>query len=361
LSGVARFYSNFGGSTGLRWTKPSERPGRLAAMRFSLCQHERLTYRLLNLAVACRWLKNTRNFIQYMGRAPRYVAPRAWSDKMQWRKVFDRNLLFRVCTDKADVRGYIEKSGVAVRCPRFLWVGDVPEQIPFGELTGAYVVKPSIGSGQVIVVRDPGAVDRTEIIATCRDWLAQRDYGRREVEWGYWGRRNRLIVEEYLPAMDGQDEIGNWKFFVFNGRVAYVQLESGRDSRDYLTFFDRDGVRLPVAKWVGRYAPERMDMPDDTATVPARFACLVREAEALAAEFDHMRVDLYDLQGETWFSELTPYDGSGYSYLYQQDDSAVRPPPEDMNLDIGKRWQLPDYSWQQLLGAWLWTNRTGVG
>jgi len=334
----------------------AKRPGRLATLRHSLGQHAGLWHQLLNLLVTCRWMKNSRLFLQYMGRAPRYIEPRNWTDKMQWRKVFDRNPLFRVYADKVDVRQYIESLGTTVRCPEFLWVGSDPDRIPFDSLSGPYVVKPAIASGQVIMVRDPRQADETAIKAACKEWLAQRDYGLDSVEWGYWGRTNRILIEEFLPGLDGQDQIENWKFFVFGGRVGFVQLESKKNGRAHLTFFNREGERMPIAKWVGRLAPEHMDKPDRDARIPDRFADLVHDAELLAGSIDHVRVDLYNLNGETWFSELTPYDGAGYSFLYPEDDSHDGVPAAHLDGEIGALWQLPPDSPRQFLAAFLPTS-----
>ena len=53
-------------------------------------------------------------------------------------------------------------------------------------------------------------------------------------------------------------------------------------------------------------------------------------ANPLGAAFDFIRVDLYDVDGEVWFSELTPYPGAGLAGF-------------DPALDrrLGALWQLP--------------------
>jgi hypothetical protein len=60
---------------------------------------------------------------------------------------------------------------------------------------------------------------------------------------------------------------------------------------------------------------------------------MLEVAAALGAAFDFVRVDLYDVDGEVWFSELTPYPGGGLDRF-------------DPALDewLGARWQLPPRS-----------------
>lgn len=39
---------------------------------------------------------------------------------------------------------------------------------------------------------------------------------------------------------------------------------------------------------------------------------MIAIAEGLSKDFPHVRVDLYNIEGEIYFGELTFYDGSGY-------------------------------------------------
>ena len=90
-----------------------------------------LVTRLTNLAVALRWPTNTANYLRFFGRAPNYVVPATMSEKLQWRKIFDRNPLHAVCADKVAARELVAELAPQVRFPVLLWVGDDPEQIPF--------------------------------------------------------------------------------------------------------------------------------------------------------------------------------------------------------------------------------------
>ena len=46
---------------------------------------------------------------------------------------------------------------------------------------------------------------------------------------------------------------------------------------------------------------------------------MVEVARKLSADFPHVRVDLYNVDGKICFDELTFYDGSGY-FHYDPDD-----------------------------------------
>jgi hypothetical protein len=307
--------------------------------------------KIANFLVALRWQKNTAKYIQCLGKPPNYVFPRSLSEKMQWRKVFDRNPLFKVFSDKLEARWYIEKTVPGMGIPQLYWSGDKPDDIPFADLINPYVVKATIGSGDVLLVRDPNIVNKSEVLARCKEWLGRKSYGKSSGEWGYQNIKNRIIVEEFLMGDDPSEPVVNYKFFVFCGRVVFVQLESARSGVSHLTFFDRDGVRMSVRKWVGRLAPDKMSLPDKSLSLPGDFSSMVHMAEKIGANIDHVRVDMYWINGQMYFSELTSYDGSGYSYLYAWDAEFVDRPSNELDFEIGKHWDLPEVSVTQKLSA----------
>ena len=68
---------------------------------------------------------------------------------------------------------------------------------------------------------------------------------------------------------------------------------------------------------------------------------MVAAAEQLAKPFDQIRVDLYDCGGEVYFSELTSYDGSGYSYFCPEDAPTEPRPSDELDHQLGALWALP--------------------
>jgi len=53
-------------------------------------------------------------------------------------------------------------------------------------------------------------------------------------------------------------------------------------------------------------------------------------AAVLGSAFDFVRVDLHEVAGEVWFSELTPYPGGGLDRF-----------DPDLDRLLGSWWQLP--------------------
>src|SRR5262245_18934254 len=98
------------------------------------------------LLYACH-RRNTRKYRRWFGRRPNYLEPRLYSEKIQWRKLFDRNPLFPVFCDKLAVRAYVEKRAPNLRLSKILWSGGDAREIPYASLPDRYVIKPNHRSG----------------------------------------------------------------------------------------------------------------------------------------------------------------------------------------------------------------------
>jgi hypothetical protein len=103
-----------------------------------------------------------------------------------------------------------------------------------------------------------------------------------------------------------------------------VQVDTGRFGDHRRRLYTPDWTPVDVVEDV---APGPVTPP------PASLPRMLEIASALGAAFDFIRVDLYDVAGEVWFSELTPYPGGGLDRF-------------DPALDelLGSWWQLPPHS-----------------
>ncbi len=317
----------------------------LQALRISGNRFEKL----VNLAIALRSSENTQNYIANLGTAPNFIRPTSWTEKMQWRKLFDRNPLLALFCDKIAVRDYVRRHAPEVAFPRFHWTGDDVTTIPFADLPASFVVKPNNQSAQVLIIKDFAPAMREDIIRFCTKCLALPPHGRAPYEWGYQKVKTRMIIEDYIPSPDPARLTASYKMLVFSGTVRLVQAETGTPDQQYLTFFSREGERLMIRKWRGYVPVEKMLPPEPGLRLPERFDEMIRIAERLGEEIDHVRVDLYRHDGRIYFSEMTAYDGSGYSYLYDETEAFEGRPPQKLNFELGAHWHLPELSTMQLL------------
>ncbi|HOI81962.1 MAG TPA: ATP-grasp fold amidoligase family protein [Synergistales bacterium] len=249
--------------------------------------------------------------------------PRSYSEKIIWRKVFDRNSLFPLLADKYRSREYVvekigRQRGGKILVP-LLFVTERPEEIPFSDLPEEYIIKPNHGSGWSIIVDKDDPARPKEIVSKCRKWL-RTTYGRSRMEWAYSEIRPLILIEMLLKDRKGKLPT-DWKFEVLNGRVGIVYLLHDRFGSPSEAIYDRDFNRL----WVCAFHKDALDIER-----PEAFEEMVDIAEELASGIDFLRVDLYNVDGRIFFGEFTLYPASGL-YRYE---------PVSFDLALGEKWRL---------------------
>ena len=139
---------------------------------------------------------------------------------------------------------------------------------------------------------------------------------------GYSNIPITYFVEEYLDFSDFVPV--DYKFWVFSGRVSFVQVDTNRFINHQRAFFDRDWNKLPFL----------LTYPDISSTLqaPKNFSDKITVAEKLSGGLDYIRVDLYSDERDVFFGELTIYPGGGYE----------RFSPSRFDLAAGQLWNLKD-------------------
>jgi hypothetical protein len=199
------------------------------------------------------------------------------------------------------VRDFIAERVGTEYLPGIYGVFDDPDQIDFAALPSAFVLKANHGCGWNELVRDKSSVDWSELKALAGSWLRQR-YDQMGGEWWYGAIRPKLLIEELLPNEDGKPP-KDYRFYVFGGRVAMVQVEIDKFSNWRRNFYDPTWRRLPLSV---RY-PQGEDVPP-----PRHFDAMLGLASRLGAQFEFVRVDLYDFADRIVIGELTHCPASGW-------------------------------------------------
>ncbi len=183
--------------------------------------------RLAKLARSSRlwgWLSAIRRIYRSYhaghGFYPSLISPARYTEKIQWRKLFDLNPLYAVLCDKFAVRDFVsERVGPEYLVP-LLWVGS-PDDIPFETLEPPYIIKSTHGTGQTHIVEDKAELDEQAVRKTVLAWL-DRCHGTALDEPGYVHVPRRLVVEKLLLRADGSSPIER-KIFFFHGTASVVQ------------------------------------------------------------------------------------------------------------------------------------------
>ena len=126
--------------------------------------------------------------------------------------------------------------------------------------------------------------------------------------------------------------------FVFHGSATHVLY---RDSYlDQFAVFTTDWRRYDWDRWERWLVTERThhnaDVPE-----PRNLDRVIEAAQRIAGGIDHLRVDLYEIDGMVFFGEATIYHLSG-NLLWIRHDAVCDPdPPDDVDREMGDLWELP--------------------
>jgi hypothetical protein len=255
------------------------------------------------------------------GRDLNLFRPRRYTEKMQWRKLFDLDPRYAILSDKLAVRDFIASRGGRDHLVPLLWHGDDPDEIPFDDLTPPYVLKSTHAAGDWFFVGPGQELDRAAIRATARQWLSAC-YGTRMNEPGYINVPRRLVIERQLLSADGLAPYEH-KIYVFDGKVALIR-HLAMDSKRSRTgaFYTPDWQVLP---WIVGKTQQAPPLPR-----PPLLDAMNDMAARLGAGFDHVRVDVYNRGDRFWLGEITVYTLSGLANFT----------PDDVDEQIGRFWTL---------------------
>lgn len=256
---------------------------------------------------------------------PNVFKPRTFNEKLLFRMMFDRRPVLTTLAGKFESRAYVAaRLGNESLLPALLGVVRGEDELGKVRLPTRYIMKASHASGLLRIVTPETPISHSEMVTLVRRWLAT-DYGKDRLEWCYKGLE-RIVVFEELLLHDGIIP-SDYKFFCFDGRVIYIQVDSTRHAGHTQSIFDADWNKLDVR--VQEYSQDAVPPPR-----PASLDTMIAIAERLSGGLDFVRVDLYDVGGEVRVGELTNYPQGGCGRFY----------PDAWDLTFGRHWTLPPFA-----------------
>jgi hypothetical protein len=248
------------------------------------------------------------DFLAAFGHYPQLDQPRTFNEKIAWRKLFQRDPRFTVFADKLAVKTEIAKLIGPRHVVETLWVGDEPEKLPLEKLPPPFVIKVTNGCDGHTFLEAGSVINRFRLNARLRQHLSAchaEKYG----EWGYRHIPRRILVERMITMPDGRLP-DDFRFYVYHGRVHFIQVENDRFSFHVRSTHDRDWRLLPMT--------DKYPMPETPMARPARLAEMIAIAETIGARFDFVRVDLYAPPERILFGEATFYPAGGFKMFKPQ-------------------------------------------
>jgi len=245
------------------------------------------------------------NYKKVFGEYPNLNNPQTFNEKLQWKKLYDRRDIYTTIADKYAVRKYIaDRIGDQYLVPIY-GVYDEVNKIPFDELTKPCIIKPTHLSNRVKIVRDINNLDLDEIKKECKNWLEENFYYYGK-EWQYKNIEPQIIIEKLLI-----DDIGDlpldYKFHCFNGNVYSIQVDIGRFRKHKRNFYDKNWNLLTY-----RLIYEK----GKNIRKPPNLTKMIELAQILSRDFNYIRVDLYNINKQIYFGELTETPESGFGKFF---------------------------------------------
>jgi len=250
---------------------------------------------------------------------PNIINPKTFNEKVLYRKLFDRRELLTKLADKYAVRNYVGKKLGPSILPKLYFVTDNPADIPFAELPPKFVVKPTHGSGWVLVVTDKSKISHADLTNKCNAWLGQSYYkiGR---EWVYKNIEPRIIIEEFID--DGSDYTPNdYKLFVFQGRVELIQVDVGRFIEHKRNLYDSSWIKIDASLEFPNFYEELKP--------PKYLKEMLKAAQMLGEGLDFIRADFYHTENKIYFGEITTTPGNALDRFI----------PREFDYQLGKLWK----------------------
>lgn len=257
-----------------------------------------------------------------LGRIPNIKEPVRFTEKLQWYKLNYKKDLLTICSDKFSVRKYVEGKGLAHTLNKLYYVYDNPEAIRIEDLPEKFVMKTTNGSGTNYICSNKQIFDLDKVKEEISHWINRNIYASGR-EWAYKNIKPRIIVEELLQDKASQFEgINDYKFLCFNGEPRFVILDVDRHIEHKRNIYDTN--------W--NYIDVKTDKPNIKSNVgkPDGLEEMLNISRILSEDFPFVRVDLYYVNGKTYFGELTFYPWTGY----------VQFKPDNFDYILGERFDI---------------------
>lgn len=221
--------------------------------------------------------------------------PVRYTEKLQYLRLFsypkDKNV--SRCASRDGVREYLKENNLEKILVPCIGVFDSFDQIDFAKLPNQFVIKCTHACGYNLIVKGKNKLDIKKTRKLFNKWLGT-DYGKKTCERHYSNIKPRIIIEEYL----GESPL-EYKIHVFNGKAKYLYVVSNRGKDIRYTNLYIDWKPFNGAQFNGWKTSETK------INKPSNFDEMVKIAEKLAKPFPFVRVDLYNINGKIYFSEMT--------------------------------------------------------
>lgn len=230
--------------------------------------------------------------------------PTYYNEKLQWIKLYDRNGRMPIFADKSKVKEVVaDIMGDKYIIPTLMVTEDT-YSIDFSKLPESFVIKCTHDSGSAVICMNKRDFNWRQAQRRL-EFLLKQNYYWYLREWQYRDIQPRIIVEKYIGSYKSLPD--EYKFFCFDGVPKIVMVVKGREKIAKSNFYDMEFNCLPL-KIENPNFKERLNKP-------CNFSEMICIAKELSKGFRHVRIDLYNISGRIFFSEMTFQHWGGISRI----------------------------------------------
>lgn len=224
--------------------------------------------------------------------------PEKYTEKLQYLRlyVYPNDPLVIKCASRDGAREYLKECSLENILIPIQGIYQSFDEIDFDKLHLPYVIKCTHASSfNAIILKQEDL--NIEFLRDKFQKYLKTDYGKKTVEPHYSKIKPQIIIENYLGEINTLPI--EYKIHCFNGVPKSLYVVSNRNIDIRYDNFYIDFKPFNESQFNGWKAS------DTPPKKPANFDEMVKIAAILAKPFPFVRVDLYNIDGKVYFSELT--------------------------------------------------------
>jgi len=247
-----------------------------------------------------------------IGKDLNLVTPETFDEKLWYLKIYNKDPLLTKCTDKFLVREYVKECGLENILNELYGVYDNANEIDFNNIPADRVFfKCNHTSGYNVIYDKNVFFDKKKFVKKF-NFILKKNHYLLSREWNYKNIHPKILCEKMLPV-SVEDNISrntglvDYRFLCFDGVVKCVFAdintcaENGSHRLDALrNVYDENFNFIDVKVSRGQFDPTLLKRPKN-------YDVMKKYAEILSAPFPFARVDLYNIDGNIFFGEITFY------------------------------------------------------
>lgn len=228
--------------------------------------------------------------------------PRTFNEKLIHRRLFSRDPIWPVITDKIAVRDWLKEQGYLDH------VHLVPAKVAYSveelmeiPIDRPVVVKAAWASGMNLFVSSNKELEAYK--STLENWL-KSPYAPERLIWAPDEMQRGFLVEDSIADEDGNVPL-DYKFFCFDGKIAFMQITFYEDNQPKILCFSASGKE---EEWTYVYPKPNFNFKLDK----DKFNKMLGIVEDMSSGFSFIRVDFYYYKDKVYFGELTQTPTAGF-------------------------------------------------